>query len=246
MKKWLFFLFFECMLSFASKAQVGKDPSPVQMAISQVRSEYMQIMGPNSSFYNGNVYEHYWNTIAGHPFFLTDQFQKGTVQYENGLYQDIPLQYDMHLDILVSRTFSNDVNLQLVSEKVRAFTIGDHSFVRVSNDSLNSGFMHTGFYEELYKGAISVLVKRDNKIIRSLKTDELSEKFKEYDDYFILDAKGYHPVQSENQLISLLSDRKSDIKKFLNRGDMRFNKDPAKTIVQTIVYYGQLKNNNAE
>ena len=241
MGKWLFFLFFELFHFNPVQSQIAKDSTFLSRAITTVRGQYLQTMGSNSMLFNGVVYEHYWNTVAGHPFFLTDQFQKGTLQYENGIYSDIPLQYDMHFDLLVSRTFLNDINLQLVSEKIKSFSIRNHIFIRVNADSSNAAFMKTGFYEVIHQGMISVLVKRENKIIRSLKTDELAEKFREYDSYYLQDEKGFHPVSDESSLISLLADQKQEMKKFLKGRNIHFKKDPEMTMVQAVIFYEQLK-----
>ncbi len=245
MRKWIFFPFLICCTLFQTQvlySQDSNDTSFYQKAVSSAHANYMKTMGPNSWLYNGVVYERYWNTIAGHPFFLTDQFQMGNVYFEDGFYEGVPLQYDMHLDKLVSKTFSNDVNLQLVSEKIHSFTLGSHEFVRVLADSSQTSLIVSGFYERIYNGIYSVLVKRDNKIIRSLKTEERTERFMEYDDYYLLKDGIFHIIQNENNLLVLFANHKAEIRKFLRGSNIRFKKNPAATIVQTLKYYEQLKN----
>jgi len=212
-----------------------------QKAISNTRSQFMKNIGANSYLYTGVAYERYWNRVKGHPFFMTDQFQNGKLYYNGTLYQDVPLLYDMLRDEVVSKTFSKNTNLVLVSGKIRYFTIGNHSFVRVVQDSSNNTFVNTGFYEKLYQGNASVLVKREYKIERSLKADEDTSKFTEYDHYYIEKEGTFHAIVNENDLQSLFKDQKTEIRKFLNRRDMRFKKDLAKTIVQMVVFYTGLK-----
>ncbi len=221
--------------------QMGDTPFYKQ-AISSAKASYMKSIGANSSIYNGVVFERYWNTVGGHPFFMSDQFLKGSLQYENGQYENILLQYDMHLDKLIARTYTNDVNLQLVSEKIQSFTIGSHQFVRIVADSTKPAAVRTGFYERLYESMQhTILVKRDLRIVRSFKADEKTDRFLEYDDYYIFKDGNYYPVNTQGKLLAFFATDKSEIRKFLSKQRETFKKDAAAAIVQTIQYYEQFK-----
>jgi len=245
MKRKFFLYSIQLLAIFLSCHAFAQDNPPdslfYQKALSNTRSQFMKQIGANSYLYDGVAYERYWNRVTGHPFFGTDQFQNGTLNYGGTLYEDVPILYDMARDEVVSKTFAKNSNLALVSGKISHFTIGGHSFVRVVQDSSNNTFLNTGFYENLYQGMVTVLVKREYKIEKSLKADEDTSRFTEYDHYYIVKEGTYHAITTEGELQSLFKDQKADIRKFLNRRDMRFKKDPAKTIVQTVVFYVGLK-----
>jgi hypothetical protein len=220
-----------------SYAQVNAaDSQAYRPAVSAVRATYTKAIGINSYLYTGKAYERYWNRVAGHPFFQTEQFQKGTVLYNGTIYEDVPLVYDMLRDEIVSKTFTKEANMVLLGEKTDYFTIGTHRFVRIRDSSV----IIPGFYEELYTGYARVLVKRENKIERSLK-EENTSIFREYDYYYIEKDGVYHSIATEGDLQALFKDQKAEIRKFLNRRGTSFKKDPANTIVQTVAYYALLK-----
>jgi len=238
----LILYFFACLPCRGLFAQDALSDSALNArSLSAVRAQYMKSVGINSYLYNGIAYERYWNRTVGHPFFMTEEFQQGSVNYDGTLYENVPLSYDMLRDVLVTKTFSKENNIQLLGEKVYSFTIGTHAFVRVVADSSNNSLIATGFYEKLHGGNIVVLFRRVNKIELSAKAEDNTSKFTEYDHYYIVKDGKYHAVEGEGDLQSVFKDQKAEIRKFLNRRDINYKKDPPKTIVQTVSFYEQLK-----
>lgn len=217
------------------------DTSFYRKSLSSARSQYMKNIGASSYLYNGGAYEHYWNRVIGHPFFMTDQFQQGTLYYDGTFYENVPLVYDMFRDELVSKNFAKTIDQKILGEKIRYFTIGNASFVRIVADSVNGASLPTGFYEKLYDGTVAVLEKHEKKIERSLKAEENTSKFTEYVRFYIEKDGKYYSVETEGDLVSVFKDQKTEIRKFLNRKDIRFKKDKARTIVQVAAFYDGFK-----
>jgi hypothetical protein len=246
MKKQVVFLSV-CLLGFflisapVLAQEAANDTSFYRKSLSSARLQYMINIGANSYLYNGGAYEHYWNRVIGHPFFMTDQFQQGTLYYDGTFYENVPLMYDMFRDELVSKNFSKTIDQKILSEKIRYFTIGNSSFVRIVADSVNGASLPTGFYEKLYDGTVTVLEKHEKKIERSLKAEENTSKFTEYVHFYIEKDGKYYSVETEGDLQGVFKDEKTEVRKFLNRKDIRFKKDKANTIVQVASFYDGLK-----
>jgi hypothetical protein len=245
MKKQVVFLAI-CSCFFLFNASVlaqdaANDTSFYRKSLSSARALYMKNIGANSYLYNGGAYEHYWNRVIGHPFFITDQFQQGTLYYDGTFYENVPLVYDMFRDELVSKNFSKTIDQKILSEKIRYFTIGNASFIRIVADSVNGASLTTGFYEKLYDGSVAVLEKHEKKIERSLKAEENSSKFTQYDRFYIAKDGKYYSVETEGDLVGIFKDQKTEIRKFLNRKDIRFKKDKARTMIQVAAFYDGLK-----
>jgi hypothetical protein len=244
MKKPVIFpaLFFLALLFCRDlSAQNLSDSSFFQKSLSAARAQYMKNIGASSYLYNGVAYNHYWNGVKGSPLFMTEEFRNGTLYYDGTIYEDVPLLYDMYHDEVISKTFDRNVDLKLLGEKIHSFSIGPYFFVRIDADSLSGSPLTTGFYQRLYKGNITVLEKRQNRIVNALKVDENFTKFAEFDHYYVEKDGRYHTIEGESDLQSLFKDQKALIRKFLNRHDINYKKDPANTIVQTVAYYEQLK-----
>ena len=228
---------------------LGQDYLPdsafYQKALSNTRSRYMQNMGINSLLYNGIAYDHYWNRVTGSPFFLSDQMVQGKVSYNGNRYEDLPLAYDMLKDLVVTKTFKKNADMSLVSEQVSWFFINGHEFVRLIKDGSNKTTANTGFYERLYNGEIPVYLKREKKIKQLLKAEDQLSGFIEYDAYYLQKAGVFYEIAGESDLLKILKDQRSEIRKFMNRKDMNYKKDPVKVIVQTVAYYSTLKKGDA-
>ncbi len=215
------------------------DSSFFANSFSAVRSQYMKNIGAGSYLYNGVAFEKYWNRVVGHPFFMSE-FQQGSLYYDGTFYEDIPLIYDISRDQLVSKNFSKTNDVILLSEKLRFFTLGSSKFVKIDADSSNTS-LESGFYESLYQGLYTVLSKHKKVILHSMKGDENITRFKQYDYYYLEKDGKYHSIDSESDLLSLLKDQRAEMRKFLNRKEINFKKDPAGTVVQAIQYYEKLK-----
>ena len=72
--------------------------------------------------------------------------------------------------------------------------------------------------------------------------DEKKKMIKKYGGYydendnFIID----YEIDSENKLVTLLKDHKSELKKFISKNKLKFKKDPENTLQKTLFYYDQL------
>lgn len=232
------FAFLIC-INARSLAQLP-DSAFYSQAIASVNSFYLKSTGANSALYNGVPYYHYWNRVTGHPFFKTDRFEKGTIQYDGSFYNGIPLLYDMLQDVVVSHNYAGDVELALLSGKIKNFSIGKNSFTRLEAGEAHPGLQHSGFYQVLSGGVYPVLVRRENKIEQSARAEDNTARFREYDYYFIDKDGKYVSITGENDLQRLFADQKVKIRKFLKRRDINYKNDPANAIVQTVLYYTSL------
>jgi hypothetical protein len=214
-------------------------------ATATVRRQYLQNLGPGSSFYTGKVYERYWTGIKGHPFFLGEQYNQGSVNYQGVAYENISLMYDMSRDVLVTRDFTGELAMELLREKITRFRIANHRFINIDPDSTSS--MRPGFYEILYDGSVSVLVKRMNQVVRVTRREDepgkvsADRQFTEYDEFYVLKDNRYNVIRGESDLLAVLKDRRPELRKFLSRRTVSYRKDPAAAIVAAVSYYEQLK-----
>ncbi len=245
MKKTLLFscLFCIAVLSTSnSNAQSAREDSIIYSnALADARMQFTKNIGINAYLYNGTAYARYWNGIVGFPFFEKEDFQQGDLDYTGALYNGISLKYDLFRDELVTKTFANDAEIKLITDKIAAFSIGSHHFVKILRDSLHTGTIKTGYYESLYRGRLLVYVHHEKKAEKSLQVGENFTKFVQYDQYYIEKGGLFHLIEGESDLQNVLKDQKAEIRKLLNRGDIHYKKDPAATIVQVAAFYDRLK-----
>jgi hypothetical protein len=245
MKKMLLSVFLSAIIlnSRPASAQKISDDTTnyLKAAIAATRAQFTKTISANAYLYNGTAYARYWNGVVGYPFFEAEGFQKGDIYYNGIFYEEIPLMYDLFRDVLITKTFSKEDDMNLLGEKLTAFSLGTHFFVKISPDSAYATGLKTGFYEKIYTGGISAFVRHEKRIEKSLKVDENFSKFTQYDHYYIEKDGLFHAIDGESDLQSVLKDQKQEIKKFLNRKEIRYKKDPAATIIQVAAFYDGLK-----
>lgn len=202
---------------------------------------FLKSVGENAPIYNGAAYAGYEKGIIGSPFFESDHLSNGTVFYAGVRYDNVQIAYDLVSDCLILKDFQNE-NLQiiLVTEKIDSFIVNDHVFVN-GNGSGKEG-NKTGFLERVYNGAHTVLIKRRKQVEARPLEEKDKSIFAEYDYYLVMQQSAFTPVSSASDLLKLFANKKALVKIYLKEHQLKFKKNPEKTIVEAARYYDSLAN----
>jgi len=234
-----------CLLyafSFQVNAQSNAaDSAFYSQSVQQAVGLYMKVLGESSNLYNGAEYIYSSHGVKGHPFFATNQLQKGTVEYNGTKYPDVPMLYDLVQDKLFITDTAMNFNIQLNSERIRYFVLNGHTFMSLQADSINMPSTGPGFYDLIYDGKLKVLVKRTKRVERAFKAED-SVHYVQYSDFFIRKNNVYSQVDGKKSLFSLFKDEKDKVRKYFRKNKLNFRKDPENAIILTTDYYAQLKN----
>ncbi|MEJ7680747.1 MAG: hypothetical protein WKG06_23425 [Segetibacter sp.] len=126
---------------------------------------YNQSLNEELHLFNGKEDKGYpYQFDNGTPYFLTNNWSKGTLNYDGKVYENVSMLYDVASDEVLYLYFDNRSRIRLVKEKVAGFSIMAHNFIHITPDSLHSSSLAPGFYDELYYGANSLLAKRTKKL----------------------------------------------------------------------------------
>jgi hypothetical protein len=230
-------------LSLRTQAQpAARDTSIGGSAYGFALRQYHDYLDPEPNLYRGGQYAEYGFLLKeGHPFFGEDRLRKGTVVYNGILYENVSLLYDEILDQPVIPDPLKAFKIALISPQVGSFTIEDHSFIRLS-DSLNRSQPANGFYEQLYKGHVSLL-KRERKTIQ----EDLSnpaEGIRRFIDvhvsYYHRRGDEYYPVNNKGSLLYALKDKSREARKFMRQNHLNVRKDKENTLVKVVAWYDGL------
>jgi hypothetical protein len=233
--------FFISILS--SNTLRAQDSTSSQLSTSNAIAFYNKFIGEDAHLYNGSEHTLYDFRIKGHPYFESNLLQSGFVNYDSILYQHINMAYDIVRDELTTNRYNQNFRITLVNEKIAYFSILNHYFVRIIQDSINKSIITTGFYDQLYNGKLKLFAKRPKKIIEKVTAEEGDQLwFEEHDGYFILRNNKYFSVKDKNNLFDFFKDRKKDLKKYLRKNKIKFKDDPELAILKSVEYYDQLKN----
>lgn len=226
------------LVPFQVCCQSADDSAFYNKAINNIKATYFSAIKENSHLYNGIQYDYFGIATTGSPFFKADTMHRGSVFYDDFLYEDIPLRYDMVNDVVVVKYYQENNTVQLIQDKVDYFSIPGHRFIRLNTSS--SEGTKGSFFEVLYQDDKTlVLAKRFKKLTVSSNAEE-KPAFVQYNQYFIYKDEKYAAVNSENDLAKIFKDKSTNIRKFIGTSKLKYNKDPEQVIVSTASFYQQL------
>lgn len=203
---------------------------------------YTHSPGADSRFYNGTLYAGYDHKAQGSPFFISDSLLAGSICYDGVVYPEIRLSYDLVKDIVIMPDKQNTLSIQLLSEKIRDFTIGKHRFIYLSPDINAANAPEAGFYEELYRGRATALTRHEKTIQGFGKVDDNLFHYRQYD-HFYLEVNGrYYAVHNSRNLLDAFGPAKESVRDFLRKNRIRFSSNPEYTLSKAAEFYSQLKN----
>jgi hypothetical protein len=241
-KRTLLFFFYGLFCSSVLQAQYYINDSVThQHTYQNALAIYFKALGENAPLYNGSEYVNYGQDIVGSPFFVSEEMQKATIDYEGIVYPDIPVWYDLVSDEIIIKDYRQDHYIKLVKEKVSNFYLLNHEFIRLTPDSSTDFSIEPGFYERIYEGNISAFAKRKKTIGYTTGAEKVTYTFTDETSYFILKEDGWFKVKRKASLIALFTTKKNDIRQYYRNNRLNFKRDPEKTLLKIISYYDHLK-----
>jgi hypothetical protein len=238
----VFSLIFLIIVQPANAQSMQEDSIFYQAALTNTISIYKKQMGDQSPFYNGSRYSPTGYTFhTGSPYFISDNFNLGSVVYDDILFDSVCLLYEDMRDLLVSRN-NNNYLLQLINQRVSSFIISGHPFIRLTADSLHPGIPKTGYYEILYPGRSQLLKKTFKNIIEepSVYENTVIRYIEESENFYIRIGGSYQRVKSKAELLMLMHDHQKEIQKYIKKTGLNFRKNTENLLILTAAYYDQI------
>jgi hypothetical protein len=203
---------------------------------------YTHSPGADSRFYNGTLYPGYDHQPQGSPFFGPDSLSAGSICYDEVIYPDIRLSYDLVKDAVIIADRRNAVSIQLLPEKIRFFTIGKNRFIYLSPGINTANAPQTGFYEELYSGKATALARHEKTIQPFGKADENIFQYRQYDRYYLEVNGRYYTIHNNRSLLDAFGAAKDPVRNFLRKNRISFSSNREYALAKAAEFYSQLNN----
>jgi hypothetical protein len=201
---------------------------------------YTKAIGANQHLYTGSEYVDYNHTMTGNPYFASLYFTSSAIVYDDILYNNVQLFYDILNDDVVLKNY-NDTALLLPKEKISSFRITGHNFIKIIPDSATAE-INAGYYEVLYNGNTKLFAKRKKIITEKIDIQYYEAFFTEQDQYYILKNDIFYQVSDKNGALGVMKDRKKELSKFIHQEKLKFRKNFEASLLKTVVYYNGLNN----
>jgi hypothetical protein len=225
-------------LVFHASAQQPSDSAAFNSSVSNIRRLYFSQIGDNAQIYHGTEYIRNGAKATGFPYLQADSMLWGTIYYQGSMYPPIKLYYNLVSDDLIIYDFSGGALINLSSEKVDSFSIGQHLFIRLFGTNSN-GLTAGGYYEQLVAGEPALYARR----VKTLKdvTGSEESKYVQTDYYFVRMNSVYYEVRSKNSILDLFKDKYDPMKTFIHSNKLDFKKNAEQALAESTIYYFRLK-----
>jgi hypothetical protein len=158
--------------------------------------------GGESAIYNGIKHEGYPSVIEGHAYFQSPDWQKGSVVYDNFLYEDIVMKYDLLKDhLIITPNISGGIPVTLFDSRVAQFSFSTFNFIRIDKKEKNAS-LAPGFYQQLVHGKITAILKKTKSISEKITGTTFIRKFEERAKYYLLKDGITYPVKKKKDFLA--------------------------------------------
>lgn len=233
--------------SYVSPAQAIQTDSALHATqLENALSFYHQSLFPETGLYNGPQYVEYAYTLTeGTPFFEA-AFSPGDIVYDNVLYKNVPMLYDLVKEQVVINDPHNIYKISLLNKRISGFTLYNHHFVRLRADSTDKKIIETGFYDELYLSKDITLYKKTKKNVEENITSSqgLNRFIVQTINYYFKKENKFYEVSSKKDVLKVLDDRKKDVHQFITKNKLKLRKDKENSLKRIAAFYDSITQNN--
>ena len=205
------------------------------------------VYGPDDRLINGKYYKPKHFSAQGHPYFLSENWLKGTLFVKGIEYNNIPIKYNIEDDILIINViFQNRVskNILLHNSFVDSVEINSPAMNITSTFHNTSNFSNEnsiGYAEIVYKGRLSAYYKHTREFI-----DEINY-YNKYGRYlnpkrklFLFNVDNFQAITTKKGILNYFPAHKKEVKLFIRKNKIRFSKITVDQIVNLIRFCEQL------
>lgn len=200
----------------------------------------------NTNFFNGKRYYNlYKATTANNNFFLSTDYVKGSLIYDNQPFYNVDLKYDLTTDNLITKLNGNRsyINIELIKDKVTSFHIGNHHFINIS-ELIKDKTSDLGFLELSYTTpSFKFLIKRKKNVAKKINQKKIDFVFKDNDSFYVFYESELHHISSYKTLRKVFPNQAKDINSFYKSNKKLLNKNEEQFLMDLFKYL-EFKINN--
>ena len=218
MKIFVFFLFANLLFVGFTSAQM----QPV------IQTQYTENIPFHQEVISGGHYVDPPNNIEGHPFLLEKKFEIGSITINGLSYEEIPILYDIHKDLIITFHPVHRQKIIIQTEKINSFTISEPKevkFIKIENNFEYSNH-NNGFYELVIDGNAQLFCKHFKTVNSKKETGKYSRIFIEESDYLLKKGNEIQLVKKRKKVFGFLGLEKKSIQKEIKRKGIYFSRDP--------------------
>lgn len=221
-------------LLFMGKIFAQNMDSTQYFAFKKAKELYYSSISENSLRFVGKEETTLDGHTKGHPYYLKQDWTDGAVIYNDILYENIKIKFNITSQKLVIQHFGGYLRIELVSEKITSFTIAGQVFVYFKDDLLKNNEISTGFYRQLWQNKWTLLAKYNKTLNEEMIDSQIIKEYSESKDFFVYKKNEVIKVKSSVTLEKLFESK--DVKKYAQKSELDFKKQPEIAYTELLKY----------
>lgn len=195
----------------------------------------------NSGFFTGSEYKAPRRTNDDHPYYKSIDGFESTIVVDDQKYENVWLLYDLTSDNVITEHFYSGSEIALVKAKVQRFVMDGDEFVNIQGESLLPGLPGPGYYHVRYDGTTRVLTRYTALMEDKVEGNKLEIYFSRRTRHYMLKEGVYQKIASRRDVLTVMSDRKSDVKNFLREEKLKIGKKNPSAYGEVARFYDSIK-----
>ncbi len=195
----------------------------------------------NTSIINGPEYFMPFKGFSTTPFFGSMELANERVAYENQVYENVPLLYDIYDDVLVLRIRDKNGMFAMVSvdkSKVEGFTLYHHRFRKLTGPKPGSPVPVSQYFDVLYEGRNLMLVAKRSK---SRHVSGYVTEYEPEEKYYFVKQGQWSQLSGVKSFYRLMEDKKDQINNFIESEKIRIKKKEEKDLIAIAAFCNSLE-----
>lgn len=212
---------------------------PTDRLITEPIKKYKEATFLTQNLYNGRAYYMYDSKMEEHQFFVDRKWARGSVYYNDQLFENVEMLYDIVKDELVIHHLNGD-NLLLQTERIDYFDVLDHHYKRlIAGKDIPDG-MRTGFYDIVYNGNTKLIVRRRKERQEKIVERQVISLFPQKDFYYLYKDGTYRAVRSKKSVLALFPQNGKELRRAVRAEHIPYRKNRETAIKIMAAKYDQL------
>lgn len=197
--------------------------------------DYLEQVKESSPVYSGERYiAEGWDNDQ-HPYFLNNEWNEGSLVYDEVFYPKVFLRYDLVKDQLIA-TYDFAVATILEQDRVSSFELGGYEFVKpqeLKEEAVSA------YYELRYCGEFPLLKQWKKNRIEINQYPIVKVTFESKNQLLLQKDQQLQKVRSKTSFLSLFPAQKDSFKKIIKERKLFVSGSNEKSFIQLLTYYGE-------
>jgi len=188
---------------------------------------------------NGKILLNYDKILKNNDRFYFQNYTSGTVVYDNQLYNNVLLNYDINNDDLIIKPNGENDKMPIVlnKSKVNSFNVNGKNYINLRYNKILNNEVVSGFYEEvLLNNKVNFYIKHIKDRRQIINDNLVFDDFTSTNSFVILYKNQYYKITNKKSLTTVFPELKKNINEYYSNNSSIEKSNKAKFLEDLFKY----------